>query len=158
MSKDISEENGDLTIRPAAAGDMDELRAWRNHPDVRKNFFNSAQVSNEEHAAWFRKKMNDPDAVIYIASSGAEKAGSIRFEYNGGAWMASVMINPLFSGKGLGSRIISLGVEKLIAERLVEKPIVAEIKKENAASIKAFEKAGFEEDFRTFVFKKRRDK
>ena len=39
-------------------------------------------------------------------------------------------------------------------EKKSGKPIVAQIKKDNIASIKAFEKAGFEEAFRTYVFKR----
>ena len=57
---------------------------------------------------------------------------------------ASVNLNPLFFGRGLGRKIIALGSEKFFQEAGEGKPIVAEIKRDNIASQKAFTKAGYE--------------
>lgn len=62
------------------------------------------------------------------------------------------MLNPDFLGKGLGSKVIILGTEIFIKEKKPAKPIIAEIKKDNIASVKAFQKAGFKENFTTYVF------
>jgi L-amino acid N-acyltransferase YncA len=65
---------------------------------------------------------------------------------------ASVMLNPVFLGKGIGSKVIKLGIKKFIMEKKPGMQIIAEIKKDNVASIKAFEKAGFKENHVTYSY------
>ena len=43
-----------------------------------------------------------------------EKTGTIRFGANETVIKTSIMLNPLFLGKGLGSHVIKLGVERFI--------------------------------------------
>ena len=81
-----------------------------------------------------------------------EKIGTIRFEANESAIKTSVMLNPDFLGKGLGSKLIKLGVKRFIMEKNHDMQIIAEIKKDNFTSIKAFTKAGFKEKHLTFVY------
>lgn len=105
----------------------------------------------ETHEAWFKKKLVSAETVIYIAMSGSDKIGAVRFDAAGEAVKTSVMLNPAFFGQGLGSKVIAIGTEKYLRENRPAKPIVAEIKTDNAASIKAFAKAGFKESFVTLV-------
>jgi RimJ/RimL family protein N-acetyltransferase len=107
----------------------------------------------DEHEKWFKTKIKDSYTSIYIACSGKDKVGSIRFEDKGEAVKVNVMLNPDFLGKGLGSKIIKLGTEKFIKQRHGDKQIIAEIKRDNIASIKAFQKAGFEESHLTLVYR-----
>ena len=97
-------------------------------------------------------KLKDPDTVAYMAYYKKEKIGTIRFESNEYVIKTSVMLNPLFLGKGLGPRVIKLGVEEYIKEKKPKKSLVAEIKKDNITSIKAFQKAGYKENHLTYIF------
>ena len=117
---------------------------WRNHPEVRKNFFNTEPVSWQEHKRWFASKIKDSHIKIYIAMLGEDKIGVIRFESESNFAKVSINLNPDFFGRGFGSKIIQLGTEKFLNESIGVKPIIAEIKKDNIASQKAFEKAGYE--------------
>ena len=45
----------DLTIRNSEADDINNLFSWRNHPDIRKNFFDATPVSWETHEKWFKR-------------------------------------------------------------------------------------------------------
>ena len=141
----------DLKLRMLEPSDINDLLKWRNHPDVRKNFFNPNPLSYSEHEEWFKAKSIDPNCMIYIACRGENKIGSIRFEEEG-IVKVSVMLNPDFLGKNFGSKIIRLGVEKFIGEKRPNNPIIAEIRKDNIASIMAFQKAGFKEYYSTFIF------
>lgn len=131
--------------------DINDLFRWRNHPEIRKSSFITNTVSWDEHERWFQAKINNPNTAIYIAYCKEDKIGSIRFESKDGAIKISVMLNPDFSGKGLGALVIKLGTEKFMYEKRPDKPLIAEIKKGNIASIKAFQKAGFEESHVTYV-------
>ncbi len=141
-----------ISLRTATETDMADLLAWRNHPETRKSSFNTDAITPEAHEAWFKKKLASTDTLIYIAISGTDKLGTIRFEDNGEAIKTSVMLNPAFFGRGLGSKVIAIGIEKYRMEKRPTKPIVAEIKTGNAASLKAFAKAGFKENFVTLVY------
>lgn len=144
----------EVKIRKAGISDMADLYKWRNHPETRTNSFNPNSISWDEHEKWFIRRIEDTNTTIYIACSENQKIGSIRFEDKGEAIKVSVMLNPDCSGKGFGSKIIRLGTEKFIKERQPDKPMHAEIKKDNIASLKAFQKAGFEESYSVFVYSK----
>jgi len=142
-----------LTLREVKKNDMEDLFRWRNHPEVRKHFFHSTPISLNEHEQWFLAKINDPNTVIYIACSEKEKVGTIRYKNTQRGIYVSVMLNPDFFDRGFGSKIIELGTKKFIREKKPKKSILAEIKCDNIASIKAFQKAGFQESYITYVFK-----
>jgi len=141
-----------INLTKAGITDINDMFEWRNHPDIRENFFNQELLSWEKHEKWFIAKLKDPDATAYMAYYKKEKIGTIRFESNGYVIKTSVMLNPLFLGKGLGPRVIKLGVEEYIKEKKPDMQIIAEIKEDNLASINAFKKAGFKTDHLTLLF------
>lgn len=144
--------NGRLSLRDANDNDVKDLFVWRNHPEVRKNSFNTNPISWDEHKKWFWTKIKDQNVTIYIAYYRKNKVGSIRFEVKDNVIRVSVMLNPAFLGRGIGSEIIRLGTEKFISEKRPKKSLIAEIKKDNITSIKAFQKAGFKESHCVYVF------
>lgn len=141
-------------LRNVETCDINDLFKWRNHPDIRKNFFNENTILWDTHEKWFRKRIEDTNTTIYIACCNEQKIGSMRFEDKGDAIKVSVMPNPGFLGKGVGSKIIKLGTERFVKEKHPDKPICAEIKKDNVVSIKAFQRAGFQESYSVFVYSK----
>src|SRR3972149_6139660 len=141
----------EVKIRKAGMSDMADLYKWRNHPEIRKNFFNTCIVSLEEHEKWFNAKIKAADTTIYMAFCKNNKIGSIRFEDRGEVIKASVMLNPDFLGKGFGSELIRTGIKQFLTENKSDKPVVAEIKTENIASLKAFKRAGFIESYITCI-------
>jgi len=142
-----------LKLTKAEITDINDIFEWRNHPDIRKNFFNQELLSWDEHEKWFMEKLNDPDATVYMAYYKKEKIGTIRFEANETVIKTSIMLNPLFLGKGLGSKVIKLGVERFIMEKKPDMQITAEIMEDNRASIIAFKKAGFRKDHLVYIYK-----
>ena len=145
MSEIIKLAKADIT-------DINDIFEWRNHPDIRKNFFNQEMLSWDEHEQWFMAKLNDPDATVYMTYHRQEKIGSIRFESKDSVIKTSLMLNPDFLGKGFGSKVIRLGVEEFIKDKNPNESLIAEIKKDNIASIKAFQKADYRESHLVYVF------
>ena len=141
----------EVKIRRAGMSDMADLYKWRNHPDVRMNSFNSDDISWEKHKEWFERVKKDPAYTIYIAYYGKDKIGSIRFDDKTDVTKVSVMLSPDFWGMGLGADVIRLGTARFIRGKKPAKKIVAEIKKDNVASVKSFKKAGFREGHTTYV-------
>ncbi|GMT49393.1 MAG: hypothetical protein IEMM0008_0932 [bacterium] len=126
--------------------------SWRNHPKVREKSFDTSPLIWEEHEKWFQGKIQDSKSSIYIVYKGKDKIASIRFDEQDELVKVSVMINPAFIGQGSGAEVIKLGTEEWIRDKYLDKPVIAEIKGDNVASIKAFEKAGFKESFITYVW------
>jgi len=132
----------DIVVSLAWEEDMRDIWEWRNHPDIRKNFFNTAVVPWDEHQRWFERKISDSRCRIYIARRGEEKVGVIRFEAEGDGAQVSVHLNPACMGQGLGSRVIRAGTEQFLKE-IGAITVIARIIKGNLASVKAFAKAGY---------------
>lgn len=143
----------ELELREFNSDDMEDLYKWRNHPIVRKNSFNTHIFSWDEHQKWFKQKRRSPNTTIYIFYSKSKKIGMIRFENEHKMISVSVMLNPKFIGQGLGVKLIRLGVKKFINKKKVKKGIVAEIKENNIAAQKAFQKSGFKINHLTYIFK-----
>ena len=133
-----------VVLRKADKSDNRDIWLWRNHPQVRCNFFNTKPVPWQEHKKWFSSKIKSPSTKIYIAKEGGRKIGVIRFELKNRYATVSVNLNPAFFGRGLGSKIIEIGTDKFYNDTKLRNTIRAEIKKNNTASLKAFEKAGYE--------------
>jgi methionyl-tRNA formyltransferase len=132
-----------LEFRRVTQHDKSDILQWRNHPVVRDVSFNIQIISENEHDRWFEQKLKSTDVTMYLAYLNNDKAGIIRFDRATNRILVSVMLNPVYIGKGLGACLIKKGTDAFLQERPATSPIVAEIKWENTASIKAFMKAGY---------------
>ena len=140
----------ELSLRLARDEDKSDVYSWRNHPEVRRWSFHSDPISWEEHEAWWTKILRCSEVRMYIGQQAGNKIGMIRFDHREGPVRVSVMLNPDFMGRKLGRRLIALGVEAFWRQEGL-RPILAEIKPDNIASQKAFEKAGFQQQSMTYV-------
>jgi RimJ/RimL family protein N-acetyltransferase len=131
-----------LRLRRVRDEDCRLLWDWANDPMVREASFSPHQIPWEEHEAWFRTRMNDPDCVMYLAHDGENAVGQIRYDLEGEGATVSVSTSPEFRGRGYGSRMIRCGSQELFASTGAAW-IDALIQPGNAASIAAFLKAGF---------------
>jgi UDP-2,4-diacetamido-2,4,6-trideoxy-beta-L-altropyranose hydrolase len=141
------------TLRLVTTEDIKDLFSWINHPLSRKNSFRSTPITWDEHEKWFTERLADTLTTIYILCSDKKgKLGSVRFEKKEDSIRISVMLNPVFIGKKLGSELIRHGIERFIQEKQPIQPILAEIKGDNLPSKKAFLRAGFKEDYVVYKY------
>jgi len=133
-----------IILRVATGQDCEDLLGWRNHPSVRRYFFNNKPVARDEHEKWFSSKIKERSTNIYIAWQGRDKVGVVRFETDRSCTAhVSVNLNPDFFGKKIGSAIIKRGTEKWLGKKPGPGTVIAEIKKSNAIAQKAFSSAGY---------------
>jgi UDP-2,4-diacetamido-2,4,6-trideoxy-beta-L-altropyranose hydrolase len=133
-----------LSFRPAVFSDANILFAWINEPEVRQYSLNPAPVLLDIHLSWFGKKIQDKNSFIFIAEIKNEPAGMIRFDLTGNEALISYLLAKNYRGKGLGTVLLTKGITafKKAAKGKVEK-VTGLVQKQNIASVKAFEKAGF---------------
>jgi RimJ/RimL family protein N-acetyltransferase len=53
-------------LRPAGDADVDAIRRWRNHPEVRRVFIHNSEITVEQHALWWRETSADPRSHVLI--------------------------------------------------------------------------------------------
>jgi RimJ/RimL family protein N-acetyltransferase len=133
----------DLYIREATYDDMDLLFYWANDVEVRKNSFNTAPILYENHVKWFEKIMADNTVFQYILCNKNIPLGQIRLNVSDGEAVIGYSIAPDYRGKGFGEQLILLMIDEVKKDNHGIKKFVGQVKYENQASARAFEKCGF---------------
>ena len=126
-----------LRIRPATTEDCGFLWLWANDSVVRQNSFNMKTIGWLTHVHWFHKKLGE-DAVYIVTDGAHDPIAVLRIDNEEVQPEISITISAPWRGRGLGAQVIELG--STITDK---RPILARIKPTNAASIKAFSKAGY---------------
>ncbi|WP_018723529.1 GNAT family N-acetyltransferase [Salinispora fenicalii] len=67
------------TLRPADTEDLDRMRRWRNHPQVRSTSLTQHEISPEEHLAWWSAVREESDRRVLIYLHGGHPAGVVTF-------------------------------------------------------------------------------
>ncbi|HNX68449.1 MAG TPA: bifunctional UDP-2,4-diacetamido-2,4,6-trideoxy-beta-L-altropyranose hydrolase/GNAT family N-acetyltransferase [Candidatus Omnitrophota bacterium] len=132
-----------IRFQPVRAADRALIYHWSSAPEVRAVSFHSAQILWKEHCRWFNEKLRDPDCLFLKAVLRDRTIGQIRFDARGERATISVVLAPQYRGKGLAARVLRAAVHQVLRTRSEIKMVDAFIKKENHASVKAFQKAGF---------------
>jgi RimJ/RimL family protein N-acetyltransferase len=134
-----------VSLRPARAADRDMLLAWRNDPAVREASRTTAEVSPEEHAAWFARRMSDPDTRIFVVEDGGEAAGQIRVDRLAGSrGEIHVALAEAMRGRRLAAPALAMAARQA-AQQLGLASVEANVRAANEPSLRAFARAGFTE-------------
>lgn len=134
-----------LRLRAARPSDVDLLFRWANDPLARRMSFSSAPIPWDDHQRWFAAKLADPTCLLFLAEDGSDTpVALVRFDIRDERAVVSVSVAPEARGRGIGAHAIRLGAEEAKASARIGE-VLAYIKPENTASIRAFRAAGFGE-------------
>lgn len=132
-----------LNLREATKEDAKLIFDWANDPGVRAVSFSSEPIVWENHLTWFTAKLSDANYHIWVAEDKAgTPLGQVRFQLEDDTAMISISLDAGHRGKNRGSLLIWTACRKLFTESDVSQ-VLAYIKADNQASMRAFEKAGF---------------
>lgn len=133
-----------LKIRSATDEDCRLLWEWVNDPEVRALAFESNPITWEAHIAWFRRKRFGENSYMYVVMDQDDcPIGQVRFDVQAdGRAETDISIAREQCGRGYGVEALRIACAHLFRTAPV-RWIVAHMKPDNAASIRAFEKAGF---------------
>jgi UDP-2,4-diacetamido-2,4,6-trideoxy-beta-L-altropyranose hydrolase len=138
-----------IDLRRAGKEDCDLIFSWRNHPDVRRHFFEPKEIPYAEHKQWFEDSLKKPDRMILLAWQAGQPVGVIRFDFLEGRSEKAeidIYVAPGCHGRGIGKEILAQG-EAWVRENTGVSILLAKVKKENRASIAMFESCGFQSSF-----------
>ncbi|NTZ43424.1 UDP-2,4-diacetamido-2,4,6-trideoxy-beta-L-altropyranose hydrolase [Altererythrobacter sp. SALINAS58] len=128
-----------LTVRPAAAGDSENLFNWRNAPENRVMMNNPEEMDWARHVAWLDRVLSDTARKLFVGEVGGQPVGSIRFDLEeSGATEVSLHLDPGFHSLGLGPHLLAAGEAASGAD-----VFVAKVLEKNRPSQLLFERGGY---------------
>jgi RimJ/RimL family protein N-acetyltransferase len=145
VSRVLMHVRGDsFWLRPAMETDCRTIFEWSNEPESRGMSFSTRPIEWDEHAAWFRQRLMDANTLFLVALDAQDTpVGQVRFQLHSGQEAdISVAVDVRRRAAGLGRALLRRSVSRLFGTRNVSM-VRAYIKRENAASLSAFAKAGF---------------
>jgi RimJ/RimL family protein N-acetyltransferase len=132
-----------LNLRRADRDDEDLVLTLRNDPSTRQVSFSATEISPEEHHAWFRRKLEDPDCALLIVEVDGQPVGQVRLDrIREDLAEISIGLAPNARGRGIGTSALRMAASAA-SERLGVCGLRALVKEENAPSLAAFAAAGF---------------
>ncbi|MDE7322998.1 MAG: GNAT family N-acetyltransferase [Lachnospiraceae bacterium] len=133
-----------LHLRSVCQSDMDLLFVWANDDTVRKNAFHTEKITYENHVKWFSKMLADKTVYQYILCEGECPIGQIRLNVEKGEGVIDYSICAAKRGKGYGSRLLQLIRQRVLFDKISDvTKLTGQVKYENTASARAFERCGF---------------
>lgn len=76
-------------LRPAREEDLDAMRSWRNHDEVRRVSLTQHEIGADEHRAWWGRVQEDPTREVLIYERDGIPSGVVTFfdlEGDSGWW------------------------------------------------------------------------
>ena len=130
----------EIHIRPADICDARDVWSWRNDAATRSASRETEPVPWPEHESWFSRALSESTKTLLIGvdEETREKVGLVRFDLlESGQRLVGVNVAPGWRGRGYGALLLARALEQQSGA------LVAEIRPENRASIRLFEKLGF---------------
>ena len=145
-----------VTLRTATSDDCEMVYRWQVQPETRRFARNTAVPNWQEHKDWFAAKIADHRALFTIVERDGAPAGSVRLDYCGermGAPMyeVSIFLDPQWYGRGVASKALGAAAQLMPFSYLK-----AVVRPENKASLRLFQRAGYEGEEDVFYLPPRR--
>lgn len=132
-----------LTLRAMRADDLEQVRSWRNHPQVRRHMLTQHEISVEEHVQWFNKVKQEPQRHVVLVHEGEQALGLAHFAPVNphGVVDWGFYLTPQAS-KGSGSKLARMALDFAFKQQGWHK-VCGQVISSNAASRRFHLKLGF---------------
>lgn len=132
-----------LRLRRATLDDARPAWVWRNAEPTRRHFTDPRTVDLDEHLAWWRATLSDPQSALLVAEVRGSAVGVLRLDREGDAAVVSIYLDPALTGIGLGTQLLKTARHWAAGEQAPVRRLLALVLPANRASALAFAKAGF---------------
>lgn len=129
-----------ISLRDANRDDCDLLFSWVNDEVVRKNSLNTSIVDLDSHIKWFNSKIESNNCKMFIILKDDIEVGQIRIDIDDNIGTINYSIDHRYRKMGIGEFALNE-----IKNKLPELKLSGTVKKENIASIRAFQKANYKQ-------------
>ena len=138
-----------ISVRPH---DKHFLFTLANDATVRAASFQQAAICWQEHCRWFDRKLNEAHP-FYLGLFEDAACGYVRFTPcldDADVMETSIAVHRAYRALGIGTQLLSLACRKLLAENEITS-ISAWVKRDNASSLRIFEKNGFRQTHNAII-------
>ena len=137
-----------LILRKANAYDKKMYLNWANDGAVRAASFDSMVIKEEDHEKWFKKKLEDKNAFLFVCMDFLMPLGQVRIERDEKdekKAFVSYSVDASYRGRGIGRKMLALMQSELLKDKEAEgiETLCAEVKNDNASSAAVFESLGY---------------
>lgn len=134
-----------VQFRRAAEDDLLKTFEWASSSEIRKFSFNTEPIPFENHKKWFLNKINDEKCFYYLGTLEGHAFGSVRFEVIQSRAIINYLVDPDYQKRGLGLILLKRGLDLFLSEcKNGISTIIGEVIAANTASVKIFEKLGYD--------------
>jgi len=128
---------------------IEQVRKWRNSPEIRKYMYNDHYIIKKEHQVWFKSLRERNDAkvwVIYLDAIPVGVADLININYKNKITDWGFYIGDKnFRGRGLG-KLILYNLMNYVFEEMNLHRMYTMVLENNAVAINLYKKMGFKEE------------
>jgi len=138
-----SRSDATVLMRDATRDDAATLLEWRNDATTRAMSRDQSLVADETHEKWLSARLGtEGPSRLFIAMQSGVAVGQIRLDLlPSAAAEISITVAPTKRGTGIGVEMLFAAEDA--ARKLGVRLLVATIRKENGASLKAFKRGGY---------------
>jgi UDP-2,4-diacetamido-2,4,6-trideoxy-beta-L-altropyranose hydrolase len=130
-------------VRLARMADAKAVWEINNDPVARQNAVNHDPIPLQDHLKWFEASLVNENRFLWVLEDDSHVHGVVRADFNQDDARISIAVAAKSRGQGVGGRLLSAAVERL--EKMGScRTISAIIRPKNTASVRVFEKAGFQ--------------
>lgn len=109
-------------VRPMAPADLENVLAWRNHPDVRRFMLTQREITLDEHLRWFDRARQDPLKCLLIFETDSQPLGFVNFSRLTGGGIADWGFYAAPQApKGSGKRLCSMALNHAFTQLKLHK-------------------------------------
>jgi UDP-2,4-diacetamido-2,4,6-trideoxy-beta-L-altropyranose hydrolase len=142
-----------LRLRLVQAADSAQLLAWTNDPFTRQQSFDPTPVPLAQHEAWLTGQLAQPAHYLLLLAETADTqlpVGLIRFaltdsEQASAVATLSYSLGSAYRGRGWAAPLLLAGTRAALAHWPQVAQVRGEVKADNLASVRAFQRAGYHE-------------
>ena len=125
-----------LRLRVATGEDAELLLRWRNDNRTRLASRQAGEIGRADHLDWLASSLANVNRMLMIAEEEGVPVGTVRADYDEGAWELSWTVAPDARGRGIGKAMVTMFIAELPGE------VYATVKKANGPSARIAEAAG----------------
>jgi RimJ/RimL family protein N-acetyltransferase len=142
-----------VQLKPLRAEDLDQLRLWRNSPEVSSQMLDQTEISPERQQQWFERVSSDRRQMQFVIYYKNQQVGACNLKSP--TALAVAECNSLETGFYLGDTryrgtilafFAALALNQYAFEQLGVKLLKAQVKSSNSAALRFNEQLGYQAD------------
>ncbi|NPA72025.1 MAG: UDP-4-amino-4,6-dideoxy-N-acetyl-beta-L-altrosamine N-acetyltransferase [Gammaproteobacteria bacterium] len=131
-------------LRALRTDDLEIIREWRNHLEIKKFMFSQQEIDKDEHIEWFEASKYSALRTLYLYEEAGQPIGFLQIQKlseEGGVYEWGFYIDP-FAVRGAGTRMAQQALKKIFTE-LAGVKVIGEVLAFNKSSRHLHQKLGF---------------